>query len=596
MTATGAEIAVPDTTGATLSLLRELRRGQGRKKAASLAYGIYVVALVMFIYGGSVILAAVRALRQPPKPTPVTPHLLSALPAGLTSIALLALLVLLRDALWRGPVTLPPAVVDWLLGTPVDRRRLLRPRFWLSVVLAMVAGIAAGVVVTAGLVEAGLGGRDTADVVRLAGAATGPAVLLAVFATGCGCVVERYEGARRWLWRVTPVLAGAAVVFAGLAVWASFRPVPAAQPFAAQPVVRPTTRPPIALAPIGLPPVALAPVAVAPIAHPPIKVAAIAQPPVGLPPIALALVAVAAIAALTWGWVAAAGVPAARLRVSGRAVSSMSASLRGMDSRGFSRAYRDAAGAGTRTRAGVRFPPPRWRPLVLAWRDGLALARSPSRLAAAILAALLAVGLFGVSQPGQRLPPLVTASGLSLGYLATAWLCEGARQDADDPRRSAQLPYRYSSLPARHAVIPAAVLLVVTGLPVAVACVASASAWPAVMLVVTVPALVAGAMVNVFRGPLPPGAFGGFDTPFGSTGAITIAAWAATGPVLAVVPLTALLSSFTGPAQPAAVIRAVVIGAGLTAVLGSVATSRARRLRSDGAALGRGQEPGQEPD
>ena len=52
-----------------------------------------------------------------------------AAPAGLTALALLVFLVLLRDALWRGPVTLPQATVDWLLDTPVSRRRLLRPRF-----------------------------------------------------------------------------------------------------------------------------------------------------------------------------------------------------------------------------------------------------------------------------------------------------------------------------------------------------------------------------------------------------------------------------------------------------------------------------------
>ena len=125
-------VAVPDSTGPTFALLRELRRGRARKQAASIAFWIYLALFIVAVWGGSLIVAAYRALRHPPPPTGVSLRVLHAPPAGLAALALLVLLLLVRDALWRGPVTVPGATVDWLLGTPVDRRRLLRPRFRLS--------------------------------------------------------------------------------------------------------------------------------------------------------------------------------------------------------------------------------------------------------------------------------------------------------------------------------------------------------------------------------------------------------------------------------------------------------------------------------
>ena len=55
MTATSDSIPVPDTTAATFSLLRELRRGRGRKQAASVAYWAYLAALIVVGYGGSIV-------------------------------------------------------------------------------------------------------------------------------------------------------------------------------------------------------------------------------------------------------------------------------------------------------------------------------------------------------------------------------------------------------------------------------------------------------------------------------------------------------------------------------------------------------------
>ena len=198
MTVTRDSIAVPDSTGATFALLRELRRGHGRKQAANAAYWAYLAAVIVVSYGGSLIVSAYRALRRPPPATAAAPQLLHAAPAALTALVLLVFLVLVRDALWRGPVTVPQATADWLLGTPVSRRRLLRPRFRGSAAGAVLVGAVAGIVPAATLVALGLGGRSGGEVIRLAGAAMVSMALLFALATGLAGLIERYPGTGRW--------------------------------------------------------------------------------------------------------------------------------------------------------------------------------------------------------------------------------------------------------------------------------------------------------------------------------------------------------------------------------------------------------------
>jgi len=72
----------------------------------------------------------------------------------------------------------------------------------------------------------------------------------------------------------------------------------------------------------------------------------------------------------------------------------------------------------------------------------------------------------------------------------------------------------------------------------------------------------------------------GADTPVGNTAALSIVFWYAWGTVLAVLPMTVLDSSALGSASSGALVRAVVIGAGLAAGLGAYAARRARRLRN----------------
>jgi hypothetical protein len=557
VTVTRETIAIPDSTEPTISLLRELRRDQVKKRAANAAYWVYLVALVAGLYGGTQIAAAFRALRRPPPPTAQTPLALHAAPYALTVVALVVLLALLRDALWRGPVTLPQVTVDWLLGTPVDRGRLLRPRFRISAVLTVAAGAVVGIVPAAALIAFGLSGRGAGSALRVTGLAMASVALLFALGTGCAGLIERHPAAGHWLRRVTPAAIAAAVVIAGLAVWAALG------------------RPPGALAAVVLwsGPWGWAAQGMTGLAG-----GTGAASPAPLWPFAILLLGAAAVAAVAAAHRGAAGVPGAALRARARTLGAMSAAVINMDTRGVANAY---ASASRRGRARLRLPPPRRRELVLPWRDLLALARTPSRLAGAAALALLGVGLIAaVARHSGSVALLPVACALALGYLAAAWLCEGARLDAEDTRRSENLPLRFSALAWWHAVVPCAVLLVVAGLPVVAAVAVTGDPRFLALLAVAVPVLVAGALVNVFRGEFAPDMFAGVDTPGGNTAAYRILFWYAWGPLLAVAPMAVLLSSAIGAARPGAVARAVVIGAGLAVALLAYAARRAARLRA----------------
>lgn len=557
MTATREDVTVPRSTEPALRLLRELRRGRSKRHAADVAYWIYLALLLMLIYGFQQIEAAYRALRRPPLPGPHAPQVLAAAPAALTALALLLILVLLRDALWRGPVTLSQAAVDWLLGTPVDRGRLLRPRFRMSAVTTVIVGAAVGLVPAAVLVSLGLGGHDTGSALRLTGAATGSAALLFMSGTGAAALVERHRAGAGWLRRATPAAAAVAALLAGLAAWAT----------AASPASAPGVRG-------GLDDVVLWSGPWGWAAQP---VAALAGARAPLWPVATAVLGALAAAALAAGYRSAARVPGAVLRARAQTLSAMSAAAFSFDTRGIALAYSRAAGP---RRARLRLRPPRRRELVLLWRDLLALARAPSRLAGAAGLALLGVGVLLAAGSAGHLSLLPVTCALGLGYLAASWLCEGARLDAEDTRRCANLPFRFGSLPWWHAAVPCLVLLAAAGVPVAALSAASGDPRFLLLLAVTVPVLVAGAMINVFRPEFPPDLFGGVDTPVGNTAAYRMVFWFARGPLLAVLPMSLLLSGAISRPSGGALARAVVIGAGLAAGLGAYAGYRAGQRRS----------------
>jgi hypothetical protein len=388
--------------------------------------------------------------------------------------------------------------------------------------------------------------------------------LLFALATGLAGLIERYPAAGRWIRSATPVALGAAVLLGGLAAWAGF-----GHGVGQQSAVRAATvllwsgpwgwaaQPVIAAAGHAVP-------------------GSVAGTPAPWWPLALALLAGTALAALAWADRVVAGVPAAALRARARTLGAMSAAALSMNTRGIATAY---TGAGTR-RARFRLPPPQRRELVLLWRDLLALLRSPARLVSAVLLALLAAALAAVAGHGRPVSLVLVGCALSLGYLAAAWLCEGARLDADDPRRSAQLPFRYESLAWWHGAVPCLVLLAAVGVPAAVAGIVSGDLRPLVLLAVTIPVLVGGALANVFRGSFSPALLVGADTPVGNTAALGIVFWYAWGTLLAVLPMTVLVSSALGSASSASLVRALVVGAGLAVGLGAWAARRAGRLRA----------------
>ena len=129
-------------------------------------------------------------------------------------------------------------------------------------------------------------------------------------------------------------------------------------------------------------------------------------------------------------------------------------------------------------------------------------------------------------------------------------------------------------------------------MPAAAACVVSGDLRPLALLVVTIPVLVAGALVNVFRGSFSPALLVGADTPLGNTAALSVVFWYAWGTVLAVLPMTVLVSSALrspgpGPARPRPGHRRRVSPPGL----GVYAARRAGRLRAGRPAAARRLNP-----
>jgi len=548
-----AGLDVPDSTDATLGLLRELRRGHVRKQAASLAYWLYVGGLVLLIYGGWLVSAVVLALRHPPPAAADAVALQRGVPAGLCALALALMAALVWDARWRGPVTVGQPTADWLLDTPVHRGRLLRPRFRTSAVTRLLVAAVAGLVPAALLLSAGLSGvsaRSPGHSVRLAGAAMLSTALLAVLGTGLAALAEARPGGPPRA--ATPVAALAAVAAAVIAAIAATAGLPSA----------------VSTILLWSGPWGWA-------AQGPVALSGGAAP---FWPAATVLLAAVAAAAVIAGDRAAATVPAAALRARARAIGSMSAAVANLDNRGVGAAYRAATGGYSKIRPTL--PMPLRRELVLPWRDLTALLRAPSRLAWATLLALGAVGLgaLAVHAPHSALLPL--AGALALGYVAAASLCEGARLDADDTRRSALLPFRYDSLPLWHAIVPCLVLAVVGGVPAAILAVAAGRAALVAVVAVVILVLVGGALVNAYRGAFEGESLAsGFETPFGNTSGILVVSWYLTGPVLAAGPLI-LLCDRALTARPGGVTTVVVLSLALAAWLASIAARRARRLRS----------------
>jgi Family of unknown function (DUF6297) len=549
----GTIVEAPDTTDAAFALLREVRgsRARARARASGLMFWLYIAGLAVLCYGGWLVADIANALRHPPPRLAVTPDLARGAPAALCALAVLLLAALLWDARWRGPVTVARPTADWLLDTPVRRDRLLRPRYRASALGALAGGAVAGLVPVAALLAAGLGGHTTGHELRLAAVTMAGTALLAACGTGLAARAE-VQQSQRSLRAACLTLIVAAAILAGLAVASATFQLPHA----------------ISTALLWSGPWGWA-----------------AQGPVALSsggadswPAALGLLALTAVAALVAGDRAAARVPAAALRARARTMGDMSAAMMNLDTRRITTAYRDVSASAAASRFWLR--PPRRSDLVLMWRDLVALRRVPYRIAWSAVLAFGAVGLGALAARSPRDGLLPLALALIAGYLAATGLCEGARLDADDPRRSGSLPFSFRSLPLRHAVVPATVLLLLAAIPAVPLAVLTGHAALLVVLLPTVAVLVGGALINAFRGQLEAEMFAGFDTPMGNSSGVTITLWYATGPLLAIVPLLVICRLALISPTPTRIVVVLILGTALTTWLASIATRRAERLRA----------------
>ncbi|MFE9429143.1 hypothetical protein ACFYNO_40065 [Kitasatospora sp. NPDC006697] len=537
-----------DWTPEALALLRHLRAPHRRNRAKQVLFAVYCVALILVVWGGMPSLGMFLQARMGADYTAGGGRLLAALPSGIAAVSLATVLVVLRDALWRGPVVPPRASIDWLLAHPVRPRPVLRPWFWLSCALAAFPGLvtAVGAMVAMGLMlKVGLA------------AAFGWCLLGALgvplLATSAAVLVERSDRAAHWVRRLTaPVL----LVVLALAAQCGFA--------VAGHRVGWLERVELWSGPWGW-----------------AGITALAPTRESVPGgwVAAALLLAGTAAALVLADRAASEVPLHRLRERARTAAGVVAALRTVELRAARLTVSSAAGAEPRHR--LRLPVPRQAWLIIPWRDATALLRSPARLGRAVLLTAPAM-LCAVPAHSSRGPASWAAVGAALvfGYLAVAQLLEPARVETDDLRRSSWSPYRTTGLMLRHAVVPVllgGVLAVLAALVVELA-----GGGPAVWLApVLVPAFVAAGLVNACRG-LPrkdllfsprAGAGSGF-------GPVVFAGWYAAGPAVAVVVLAAPLSDALRADTAAACVPVAALALALAGVLLYWVWDRAGKLRA----------------
>ncbi|KJK58083.1 hypothetical protein UK12_12660 [Saccharothrix sp. ST-888] len=535
-----------DWTDETLALLRALRAPHRRQRAKQIGFAVYCTLLVLVVWGA---VPSLGLFLQASTGTDYTGHgstLLAAMPSGIAAIGLAAVLLVVRDGLWRGPVVPPRATADWLLAHPVRPRPVLRPWFWLSCGLALFPGL---VTACGGMVALGLTlrvGLPAALGWCLVGGACLP-----LLATCAGLLVERSDRAAQWVRRLTP--------YATLLVVA----------LGTQSVLAATGHPVHWLERVELwsGPWGWA------------GIAALAPTRAAVPGawVAAGLLIVPTLVCLVLADRAAATVPLIRLRERARAAAGVLAALRTIELRAARLAVTTASG-GTRQRR-VRLPAPRRAWLVVPWRDALALLRSPARLGRAVvltvpalLCAVLAHGFRGVPSA------LATAFALVFGYLAVAQLLEPARIETDDVRRASWSPYPVSDLMLRHAILPTLVG-VLLGLACSLLLVLSGGGPAAWLVPATVPAMVGAGLVNACRGVIRQDLmYSARQGAGGGAGPFVFAAWYAAGPAVAVLVLTlpfstALRGTAAAPIGTAA-LWSLVLAAGLL----RWAWGRARKL------------------
>ena len=516
-----------DWTDDTLALLRALRAPHRRSRAGQIGYVVYVGVMLVLTWGGLFSLGAFANASMGADYTGHDTQLLAALPPGACALGLGLILVVSRDALWRGPVVAPRATVDWLLSQPVRPGPVLRPWFWVSCAISLVPGLlaAAGAGVVLGLV-------DKAGFLPVFGWALIGGVCLPLLATCCGVAVERYAGAARFVRRATPFVAVLVLLLAAQSVlgWNGHT-------YAGLRTVELWSGPWGWAALVGLVPTSAA-----------VPGGALAA----FPLLALTLVA------MVLAYRGAAGVPLGSLRHRARTAAGVAAALRTAELRSARTVLAQSEQKGRRAR--LRIPPPTRAWLAVPWRDATALLRAPSRIGRALLftvPALLLVPAVAAATGVDRL--LLTAVAVCFGYLAAAQLAEPARVEADDPRRAGWSPFPYGELMLRHALVPAlcGAVLAAVGAAVAVLLGAGSEVWLAPVAALP---LTAAAMVNACRGPSKVELMYS-PTGMGSMGPFIFLAWYAAGPVVLVPSMAVALGLGHGPSPVSAVLWCLLFAA-----------------------------------
>ncbi|MHC5903557.1 DUF6297 family protein [Streptomyces sp. S6] len=509
----------PDHTAEVLRFLRAARSEYRSERRRSAAFAAYLLVLFGGVWGVPALLAVAKLGRS--HRLDRTEPLLQALPLWLPAVLALATLLVVRSAVWRGPVVADSATVSWLLPQPVARGPLLLPRLASTAAVSALLGMVSG-----GVLGFLVGNLSGAAWLAVTAAGVWAGLGTALVGTGLGVLIVRHEA--RWERRQRRIfqagwcgiaLLGLLSVIAlthGLPTWTG------------------TTA--LWLLPWGW-------------AAQPFTAAALGTAP-GWPPATLmwaCVVVATAVPAVR----AVRDIPAEALRLRATVADRMGTSLYSLDLRRARSAMRVRQRRGARPTPWLR--PPRLPWLVLPWRDVLCLVREPGRIGwGCAWSALSVAALAFASARTGTTATLSSCAAVWFLYLAAAQFVEPARLESDDMRRSTLLPYRAGTLALWHAVVPGLLLATTTALGLA-ACAAVGRWTPALTTLPTaVPASVGAALVGAYRGPVPFHLLVGTETAMGSTAPIQTAVWYLRG-LLALLALTApvaVTAASTGTCGP----------------------------------------------
>nr|UUB23870.1 ABC transporter [Streptomyces sp. RK44] len=500
-----SSVSRPDSTAEVLQFLRAARSEYRTERRKSAVFVAYLLVLFGGVWGVPALLAVAR-LGQSSRLDRSEP-LLHALPLWLPAVLALASLLVVRSAVWRGPVVADSATVSWLLPQPIARGPLLLPRLVSSATVSALLGMASG-----GVLGFLIGNVSGAAWFSVTAAGVWAGLGTALVGTGLSVLIVRHEV--RWErqqrrifqagWCGVALLGLLSVIALtrGLPTWAG------------------TTV--LWLLPWGW-------------AAQPLTAAALGTAPGW--PLAMLMWACGIVVPALLAVRAVPDIPGEALRLRATVADRMGASLFSLDLRRARSAMRVRQRRGARPASWVR--PPRLPWLVLPWRDALCLVREPGRLGwgCAWSALSIAALAFASARTGTT-ATLSSCAAVWFLYLAAAQFVEPARLESDDMRRSALLPYRAGTLALWHAVVPGLLLAAATGLGLAV-CVVGGWWTPALAAVLAaVPASVGAALVGAYRGPVPFHLLVGTETAMGNTAPIQTAVWYLRG-LLALMALTA---------------------------------------------------------